>query len=185
MEGRMAKSVAYLTLVLLACLGASLFSQRSADLYSKEEALNIERVKWIYAEGVNKQNPDAWDEVLTEDYVRHCDAMPPGMQEMKGIETMKGFLKEHFAAFPDWHEEITQIMADGDMVAVVTIGTGTMTGAFGPFQPTGKSAEEMNVIMFRFEDGKIAESWITWDNLNFMNQLGLEIPYPSAPESGK
>ena len=182
----MAKPIAYLTLVILACLTGNLFSQGTSDSYSKEETTNIKQIRWIYAEGVNKQNPEAWDSVLTRDYVRHCDAMPPGMQDMKGIEAMKGFLKQHFAAFPDWHEEITQIMADGDMVATVTIGPGPMTGAFGPFQPTGKKAIEMNVIMFRFERGKIAESWIEYDNLNFMNQLGLQIP-PSAPatEEGK
>ncbi len=181
----MTKSVAWLTFVALACLIASLFAQQAEDTHSKEELSNIRQIKWIYDNGVNSHKPDAWDNILTRDFVRHCDAMPQGMEELKGIEAMKGFLSQHFAAFPDWHEEITQLMADGDKVAAVTIGTGTMTGRMGEFAPTRKRATEMNVIMFRFENGKIAEEWITYDNLNFMNQLGLQIPPPPAVGEGE
>lgn len=164
-----------LGMVLLLTLFWSSAAAGDSDMTEKE-VQNKNLIEWIYVEGVNKQNPDAWDSVLSADYVRHCDAMPPDMQEIHGIETMKEFLAGHFVAFPDWHEEITQIVVQGDRVAMVTIGTGTMTGQLGPFAPTNKKVREMNIMIHRIENGNIAETWITWDNLNFMNQAGLTIP---------
>ena len=46
---------------------------------TEEEKLNKQVLEWVFAEGVNAQNLDAWDSVLAPEYVRHCDAMPPGM----------------------------------------------------------------------------------------------------------
>ncbi len=118
---------------------------------------------------------------MTEDYIRHCEAMPPDMREIHGIEPMKQFLAATFAAFPDWREEIVDMVAEGDKVALMTIGTGTMNGPFGPFEPTNKKASVTNFMIMRFEDGKIAETWITWDNLYFMEQAGLLPPEMMPP----
>lgn len=142
---------------------------------SKEEE-NKAVVMFITSEGVNMHNPDKWDEVLTPDYVRHCQAMPPDMQEIHGINEMKKFLADHFAAFPDWNEKVDFILADGNKVAYVTTGTGTQTGQMGPYAPTGKSVMIKTFIIHRFENGKIAESWVSWDNVAFLSQLGLYTP---------
>lgn len=136
----------------------------------------------LYEEGVNKHNPEAWNEVLTDDYVRHCQAMPPEAREIHGLEEFKAFLTETFAAFPDWHEEIGPMIAEGNYVAYVSMGVGTMSGPMGDIPPTNTTAECQMVIMQRFEEGKIAETWITWDNVAFMAQLGL-FP-PPLPEKG-
>jgi predicted ester cyclase len=148
---------------------------------TEEERLNKELIEWVFAEGVNKHNPDAWDSVLADNYVRYCDAMPPRMQELHGTETMKQFLAEHFAAFPDWDEQIIQMVVEDDKVAIVSIGTGTMTGGMGPFKPTGKRVKITDIMVHRFKDGKIIESWVSWDNVNFMTQAGLT-PVPSEEE---
>lgn len=142
------------------------------DQQKSTEEQNKQVVRYITEEGVNKQNPDKWDEVLTADYVRHCEAMPPELQEIRDIETMKGFLKEHFAAFPDWHESIDLILAEGDKVAYITTGTDTQTGAMGPLPASNKQCNVKTFIVHRFEDGKIAESWVSWDNVAFLTQLG-------------
>ena len=69
----------FMTLVVLAC------SNQTQEMQER----NKELVRYITEEGLNKQNPDKWDEVLTADYIRHCQAMPPEFQEMRGAEISK------------------------------------------------------------------------------------------------
>ncbi len=145
------------------------------------EAKNKAVIERVYEEGVNKHNPDAWDDILTPNYVRHCQAMPPEQQEIHGLEEMKAFLKETFITFPDWHEETQFMIAEGDKVALVTVGTGTQTGPMGNLPPSGKKIEVVISIIHRLEDGKIAETWTTWDNLAIFKQLG----YFPLPEEKK
>ena len=146
---------------------------------TEEETANVATIKWIYENGVNARNPLAWDKILTDDYVRHCEAMPAELQTIKGKNAMKSFLADIFKSFPDWHEEIQQMVVQGDKIALITKGTGTMKAKFGPMEPTGKSAVTTTIMIHRFVDGEVAESWVTWDNLHFMNQLGL-FPAPNA-----
>jgi predicted ester cyclase len=134
---------------------------------------NKEIVRYIMEEGVNNKNFEAFDKILGENYVRHCQAMPPGFQEIKSIDTMRDFLTQHFTAFPDWHEEILFMVAEGDKVAYISRGTGTQTGPMGPIPATGKFVSVDNYIIQRIENGKIVESWVSWDNIYYLNQLGL------------
>lgn len=142
---------------------------------------NKELVRMLLEEGVNKRNMTIFDDLLTEDFVRHCQSMPPGLQEIKGIEQMKAFLTSNYEAFPDWNEEITLMIAEGDFVAVITRGTGTNTGPMGDHPATNKKADLVEFIVQRFENGKIAESWVGWDNVAFLTQMGL-FPPPPPPE---
>lgn len=141
---------------------------------------NLVIVRNVY-EQVNARNLAVFDEVLAEGYVRHCQAMPPEAQEIRGAEPLKAFVREHLAAFPDWHENIDFMFAAEDKVAYVTTSTGTQTGQMGPFPPTGKRAKLISIIIQRLENGKIAETWISWDNVSFMTQLGHS---PAPPPAG-
>lgn len=140
---------------------------------------NKEIVRRVVVEGVNTGNLEIFREMLAPDYARHSQATT-GMEEIRGIEAMMNFLQAHFTAFPDWHEEINLMIAEDDKVAYITTGTGTHTGPMGGTPPTGKSMEVVNYIVQRIENGKIAETWIGWDNLTVLLQLGL--PPPSAGE---
>jgi len=112
-------------------------------------------------------------DALAPDYVRHCQAMPPGLQEIHGGDTMQGWLLANLVTFPDYHEELEWLVAEGDFVAWRSRGHGTMAGAMGPFPPTGRTMDLVIIGMHRFENGKIAETWTSWDNLAVLTQLGL------------
>ncbi len=82
--------------------------------------------------------------------------------------------------FPDRNEKIKFMVAEGDKVAFLTIGTGTNTGKIGELPPTGKSVTVQNLTVHRIdENNHIAETWILWDNVAFLSQLGL---YPPTTE---
>lgn len=133
---------------------------------------NKQLVRRVVSEGVNTGDLDVFRTHLAPDYARHSQATTD-MPEIRGIDEMLEFLRVNLTAFPDWHEEIELMIGEGDTVAYITTGTATHTGPFGHLPPTGKRIEVTNYVVQRIEAGKIAETWIGWDNLAVMRQLGL------------
>ena len=109
-------------------------------------------------------------------YVRHCQAMPPGLQELVGTEEFFGFLREWVAGV-EYEDTLTEMMAAGDRVAYVSTMKGVQTAPVGDLPMTGKSFTLVNVIIQRLEHGKIVETWVSWDNVALLTQLGL-MPAP-------
>lgn len=116
---------------------------------------------------------DGFVEALAPDYARHCQAMPPDLREIRGREAMGAWLESNRQTFPDYHEEIEWLVGEGDYVAWRSRGTGTMEGAMGPFPPTQRTLDLAIIGMHRFQDGLVAETWTSWDNLAVLMQLGL------------
>lgn len=110
---------------------------------------------------------------LAPGYIRHCQAMPAELQEIRGPEAMGAWLLANQTTFADYHEELEYLVAEGDFVAWRSRGIGTMTGPMGPFPATGKVMDIAIIGMHRFEGGKVAETWTSWDNLAALAQLGL------------
>lgn len=112
-------------------------------------------------------------QALAPDYVRHCQAMPPPMQEIRGRDVMHQWLEANTLTFPDYREEIEWLVAEGDFVAWRSRGTGTQRGPLGPFPATNKRMDIAIIGMHRFDGDLIAETWTSWDNLAALTQLGL------------
>lgn len=111
-------------------------------------------------------------DALAPDYVRHSQAMPPDLQEIRGKEMMHEWLMSNLLPFPDYKEEIEWLIGEGDFVAWRSRGTGTQSGPLGPFQPTGKRMDVVIIGMHRFAEGSVVETWTSWDNLAVLTQLG-------------
>ncbi len=137
---------------------------------------NLEENKSIvrgYLEEVwNKKNPAELERFIAPDYVRHCEAMPPPLQEIQGVEGLKQMYSMTIASCPDWDEQIEILSAEGDKVAYLSRATATQTGHFGPFPASNKSFSVTIIGIHRIEKGKIAETWVTWDNVAWLTQLG-------------
>lgn len=114
---------------------------------------------------------------LKTDYVRHCQAMPPELQEIHGKEAMHRWLLSNQASFPDYREGIECLVGEGEFVAWRSKGTGTHEGALGPFPPTHKRMELTIIGMHRFDHGQVAETRTSWDNVSALTQLGI-LPGP-------
>jgi predicted ester cyclase len=63
--------------------------------------------------------------------------------------------------------------AEGDLVAAWTTYEGTQLGPMGSFPPSGRKATFDFGAVFRVEGGKIAEWWVTWDNMTILRALWL------------
>jgi len=148
----------------------------SQDSAVKEmEEQNIALIKRIHSE-VSNGNLGIFDEVLSPNYVRHCQAMPPELQEIRGTEVFKAFVADFVNAVSDCKDEIDFIFADSNMVAYVTTTTGIQTGPMGDLPASGKDFMLKNIVIQRIENGKVAETWISWDNVAMLTQLGFFPP---------
>jgi predicted ester cyclase len=79
-----------------------------------------------------------------------------------------------FEAFPDYHETIEDIIAEGDKVWIlVKTNTGKHTGEFMGVTPTGKKLTTLAVDMLHVVNGKIVEYRDVVDRLDFLTQLGI------------
>ena len=126
---------------------------------------------------------DRAGELMASDYVRHCQATEP--TEMRSLEEFVQFLEADKAAFPDATGSLDKLVVEGNLVAFWGRWEGTQTGPMGPFPPSGNRMSVDIAGIHRIEDGKIVETWVTWDNLAVLKQLG-HFPPPSLekPEEG-
>jgi hypothetical protein len=127
---------------------------------------------------------------------RFCDAMNTGDAELisKTIDevvqpdvqirtplpvqaTGAQALKEVFArlhrAFPDLHITVEDLIAEGDKVVGRNSVSGTHQGEYMGVPPTGRSVAYNEIFIFRFVDGRIAETWGVVDVFSQMKQLGV------------
>ena len=131
--------------------------------------MSVEKNKEIirrFYEAVNKHNPALIDEFVALNYVDHP-------RQLQGLDNYKQHLTMYYKSFPDSHETIEDIIAEGDKVCIRINGTATHKGEYRGLAPTGKKVTwEANTI-FRIVNGKIAEMWAFSDELNFLKQLGV------------
>jgi steroid delta-isomerase-like uncharacterized protein len=93
--------------------------------------------------------------------------------EATGAEKLKEVFRRLHAAYPDLHIEIRDLIAEGDKVVDRNTVTGTHQGEYMGLGPTGKSVTYDEIFVFRFVDGRIAETWGVVDVLSQMRQLGV------------
>jgi steroid delta-isomerase-like uncharacterized protein len=137
---------------------------RKEETAMSEENKALARRAW---EAV--KNPDLLDEVYAPDVVWH----EPD-QELRGLEQAKQFVTTYRTALPDLNITVEDQIAEGDKVVTRVTLRGTHQGEteeFGP--PTGSQIEGEGVTISRIEGGKIVEDWDSYDNLSFLQQLGL------------
>jgi predicted ester cyclase len=121
-------------------------------------------------DAMNSRRLDLLEDVLAPDFVRHCQATPD--LEITSRDQFTDFLRQDVAAFPDNVQTFTHVVVDGDMAGLWATYEGTQTGQLGPFPPTGRKARFDFAGVLRVADGRIAELWVTWDNVTVLTQLG-------------
>lgn len=129
--------------------------RRLHDLWSGGD---LAAVREIYAPDFVAHMPKGWGE-------------PPGHRD--GHAGVTAAIARIRAAFPDWREEIEDIVFEGDRIAVRYVSTGTQQGPFLGRPPCGAAVRVDELSIFRIADGRIAEQWCLNDDLAFFRQLGI------------
>ncbi|ADJ14877.1 ester cyclase [Halalkalicoccus jeotgali] len=131
-------------------------------------------VRRFVREVVNEGNYATADELFADDYVRHDPSIP---EEKRGPEGFKETVEMWRAGFPDVEMTLDETVAAGDLVAFRATETGTHEGEFMGIEPTGTRVDLTGNVMHRLENGRVAETWATFDMLGLFEQLGaVELP---------
>ena len=119
---------------------------------------------------------DKLDQFIAAEYVRHCQSTPD--VQVTSLEGLKEFLRGDLETVSDPKMVIHRMLAEDDLVAFWATYSGIQDGPMGPHPATGKRMELDFAGMHRIADHKIVETWVIWDNLAGLTQLGLFPPQP-------
>ncbi len=119
---------------------------------------------------------------IGEFYADEFEADYPITNWGQGLEGIKQLADAQRAAFPDYREEIEELIDAGDKIVVVLKIRGTHKGAFGGLPASGRPFEIRDVTICTCRDGKIVRQAGVSDNLTAYLQLGV-IELPTGPTS--
>lgn len=140
-------------------------------------------VREHFEEIFNRQDLDACDRLMADDYIEHAVA-PFGEAEpgrVDGPQAMRATAEWLLGQFPDMQMTVEAIVAEDDLVACRVLSEGTNLGPLNGVMPaTGKRFVARQSHWYRVEDGKLAEHWATREDLVAMLQLGV-VRRPGPP----
>ena len=119
---------------------------------------DMKHIRQIHAENVKVYNPDG---TITE-------PMDPHAEELQFLfDTFDFKVAEHIVGFGygEWTAGIS--ISKGKWVKPITMPDGTV------LQPTGKPVSVKIATIARWENGRIAEEYLFWDNADWNRQIGL------------
>jgi steroid delta-isomerase-like uncharacterized protein len=92
-----------------------------------------------------------------------------------GISEFCAYARSVWLAFPDFHNEIEDLIAEADRVVARLTYTGTHRGEVLGVGATGRTVRYPGVAWIRIRDDKIAEMQVVADRLVLLEQLRDEI----------
>lgn len=95
---------------------------------------------------------------------------------VKGRDGFIGYMKTIQAAFPDFHNTIEELIAEGDQVVAVLTYRGTHRGTLFGVAPTGKRIQYAGTAIFRIKAGQVTRGRVLGDTLGLLQQLGAVGP---------
>ena len=132
-----------------------------------------------FAEAMNSRELEQLDHVLTDDFTRHCEATPDVVIDSRA--DFSEFLRSFTLAFPDNVQTFEQVVVEGDRAGFWATYEGTQQGRLGPFPASGRKTRFTFSGVAHIREGRIAELWVTWDNMTILGQLGhLPAPEPAG-----
>jgi SnoaL-like polyketide cyclase len=75
------------------------------------------------------------------------------------------------SAFPDWHQEVREVVTDGLTVVARMSCTGTHRGEWQGLAPTGRAMRVDEVYFFRVSEDRLSGLWGLEDTWTRMRQL--------------
>jgi len=127
-------------------------------------------VRRLFEEVWNKGNLSVADVLFAQNYSHHDSSTP---EFGRGPESEKKRVTLYRTAFPDVRLTFEDMIAEGETVTARWSCKGTHKGDLNGIAPAGKQFTISGISVARFTKGKISESWVNWDALDLMQQLGV------------
>jgi predicted ester cyclase len=106
-------------------------------------------------------------DLLDPEHVTHD---PTG--DLYGPEGMRIDIAGYRTAFPDLRMTTEDLVADGDRVARRFRLEGTHSGSFMGIPPSGQRVDLGGIAIHRVAGGRLVETWLSYDCLGLIRQLG-------------
>lgn len=99
-------------------------------------------------------NLEIADELYAQDYLCHF----AGGKQWVGLDGLKAEVTRHRKRFPNWREDIEEIIAEGEFAVTRWRASGIHSGIDNP-RLKGKTVSAPEIAIHRFRNGKIVEQW--------------------------
>jgi steroid delta-isomerase-like uncharacterized protein len=140
--------------------------------FTTESAMNVKQVRehyLVYLDTIHHgHHLEELGRFYAEDVVFHPELPQPGLAGLRPL------FEVWFAAFPDFHVTVDDLLyVDGIIATRVTL-SGTHTGGpFMGFPASGRAFRCIDHCYYRLQHGKFTEVWDLPDNLTMLQQLGI------------
>jgi predicted ester cyclase len=132
------------------------------------EQANEAVVRRFYDELWNEWRLDVADEIVSAT-IRFRGSLGA---TLAGRDEFKGYVETIRAAFPDWHNQVDEIISKSDRVVTRMTWTGTHRARLREVEPTGARVEFVGAAFFHVADGLIEEAWVVGDTQELWRALG-------------
>jgi steroid delta-isomerase-like uncharacterized protein len=139
--------------------------ERRSSVTEENKRISRRSVDEIFNQG----NLEVAEELYAPDFIGYDPALP---DPMRGPEGIKQQAEGYRAAFSDMRLTIDDEIAEGDRVVTRWTARGTHDGELFGIPATGKQSTVVGMTIDRIIDGRIVESWNSWDTLGLLQQLG-------------
>ena len=138
-------------------------------------------VRRYFEEALDKRNLDVLDEIVATDCVIH---RPEAHEPIRGLTAFKQGLGRVLQVYSEFSTTIHDLIVEDDRVACRlshrAVNRGEWTSRLGRHDVAGKPVSWPAIAIFRFRDGKIAEEWVSRDELGMLIDLGVLAPFGSS-----
>lgn len=148
-------------------------------------------VQRVFDEAFNQGRVGIIDEITGDGAAGGLDHQHP--DEVSFRDHLKDVVFALREAFPDLHFTVSEMIGEGDWVALHSFMTGINTGSLrypilpaampGPIPPTGRSVRFAHMHLIHFEYGRNKELWHIMDTMTLVQQLGLLKPPVPAQQA--
>ena len=126
-------------------------------------------VRRMYEEVWNNRRLEVASELIAPSHaVQLWDMADSGI----GPEAYARNVTQLVRAFPDLKLTVMDMIAENDKVVVFWNISGTHNGEFRRIAPTGKKISIDGITINHLANGKIIDSYVSWDMLETLEQLG-------------
>ena len=101
-----------------------------------------------------------------------------------GMAGIRGVVERNIAAYSTFETQVHDIVESGDRVVVRishrAMGAGEFRSRIGVYNIKGKAVTWDAIVIFRLQNGKIAEQWVSRDELGILLSVGALKPSSDA-----
>jgi predicted ester cyclase len=137
-----------------------------------QESVHRQVVRSYFHKVLDQGNVELIEDLFHPQCVMH---RPGGT--VVGLDAVRGVVEHRNETFSQFGTEIHDIFGSGDRwVARLThrgVGGGIWRSRLGSYDISGKTVTWNAIAIFRFEENRIIEEWVTRDELGIILQLGL------------